>query len=168
MALMPRDMHYLDTNPKMILKKPKFFKQLSELLQITPERTITNYALIRYVMDCLNELDKRFKNIKQAQEKKSNGQEKSLPRWKECIDLNDKKMKYASGSLYVRKHFPKSDLKIAKKITENLRLSFKKSFQKLEWMPSMTLDHAIKKVSQLLVECPKLLFSSFRSPLCPY
>jgi membrane metallo-endopeptidase-like protein 1 len=161
-ALMPFDMHdYLNNDPEIIINEPEFFQRLTNLLRSSDQRVVANYILWRYTGAWTFQLDERFDDIQQDFLKDFVGKQSKSPRWKECNGAVGSRMSYASGAMYVRRHFKKEDRQSALEMIEDLREAFREMLVNNEWMEEETRKYALEKINdmQSLIGFPDFLFN---------
>lgn len=146
-------------------------QKLTQLLQRTSSRTVTNYVLYRYVMEHGDSLDQRIDAIKQvrvAQYRVNSGSEHpqsgetlgfqtlqpSEPRQKTCMELLKDLLPQAVGAIYVRRYFSQTDKGIVREQMEDLRIAFGNIIQASGWMDAATKQYALEKV--LVAPCSSL------------
>ncbi|KAI1710050.1 peptidase family m13 domain-containing protein [Ditylenchus destructor] len=150
-GLMPEDMHfYLDSNPELIINELEFFKRLAKLLQSTDKKIIADYIIWRYTSAWSFQLDERFDDVQQSFLKSFIGKQTKSPRWKDCIAAAGSRLSYASGAMYVRKHFNKDDRGAALEMIEDLRESFRIMLNDNDWMMEETKVYALEKANEML------------------
>ncbi|KAI1699239.1 peptidase family m13 domain-containing protein [Ditylenchus destructor] len=150
-GLMPEDMHfYLDSNPELIINELEFFKRLAKLLQSTDKKIIADYIIWRYTSAWSFQLDERFDDVQQSFLKSFIGKQSKSPRWKDCIAAAGSRLSYASGAMYVRKHFNKEDRGAALEMIEDLRGSFRIMLNENDWMMEETKVYALEKANEML------------------
>lgn len=66
---------------------PTFFAALADLLETTPNRTVSNYLMWRTIESLVFFSTKELRDIQQDFNRVENGQQELEERWKECIDV---------------------------------------------------------------------------------
>lgn len=135
----------------MVLTAPHYLEAFIKLMQTVDTKTVGNYAIWRAVsssMAFLNEPARRlqFKFVAQT-----TGQEKRLPRWRECTDMVSLSMGNAAGAMYVRKYFPSSAKFEAEQLVNNIHKAFLKILGELDWMDDYTRGKAREKALNLAI-----------------
>ncbi|KAH7668167.1 Protein NEP-1, partial [Aphelenchoides avenae] len=124
-ALMPFDMHdYLNDDPAIIVNEPEFFVRLTKLLQNSDQR-------VEFLREFV-------------------GKQSKSPRWKECSGAAGSRLSYASGAMYVRKHFNKADREVAMDMIEDLKEAFRDMLVNNEWMQQHTRQYALEKINEMI------------------
>lgn len=85
-----------------------YIRKLVVLLSHTPQRTVANYLLWRFVRHRVNNLDYRFQQAKQRFYYILLGREKAPPQWQVCVSQVNSNLGMAVGSLFVQKYFDES------------------------------------------------------------
>uniref|UniRef100_A0A915CYY6 Endothelin-converting enzyme 1 n=1 Tax=Ditylenchus dipsaci TaxID=166011 RepID=A0A915CYY6_9BILA len=150
-TIMPEDMGtYIDSDPEIVVIEVEFFQRLAKLLQATDKKVIADYILWRYTTAWSFQLDERYDDIQQDFLKSFIGKQAKSPRWKDCVAAAGARLSYASGAMYVRKHFNKADRQSAMEMIEDLQEAFKHMLIKNEWMEDQTKRYAQEKAKDML------------------
>uniref|UniRef100_A0A914I7Z3 Uncharacterized protein n=2 Tax=Globodera TaxID=31242 RepID=A0A914I7Z3_GLORO len=152
---------YVASDPEVVLAEPAFFVRLTHLLRKTDKRIIANYVLWRYASAWSFQMDERYDDIQQDFLKAFLGKQSKSPRWKDCSSSVSQRMSYASGAMYVRKHFDKKSKTAALEMIEDLRGAFQQMLAANDWMDTETRDFSIQKAEQMinLIGFPDFLFN---------
>lgn len=126
-----------------------YLQKFVTLISITPQRTIANYLLWRFVRHRINNLDQRFQIAKQRFYYILFGREKSPPRWQECVTQVNSNLGMAVGSLFVEKYFDESSKNDTMKMTIQLQQAFKNMLTSLEWLDVDTKILAKNKIDAM-------------------
>lgn len=121
------------------------------LKKIFPTRTFANYVLWRVIDFSVQFLgdeiqEKIFKLYRQTY-----GVLDKEQRWKLCTRMTNIYADLASGSLYVREHFPNVSRAAATEMANNIILEFRRTIKDSSWMDELTQDEALKVVDDLKV-----------------
>ena len=79
-----RSLVTITESEKVIIRDPKFFEQLSSVLQTTSNRTLANYMAWRLVKSSMKYLGKEARSIRQKFKKVEKGVGTEKPAWKRC------------------------------------------------------------------------------------
>lgn len=115
-----------------------YFLDIQELILSTPERTIMNYLLWRFVMNRANNLDSRFEKAQHEFFKEQYGTKSQTPRWKKCVDYVNSNLGIAVSALYVESHFNDESKLKAEEMIGNIKNIFFDILDEVEWMDSET------------------------------
>lgn len=127
------------------------FDNWKRLKKIFPKRTFANYVLWRVIDFSVQFLDdaiqeKIFKLYRQTY-----GVLDKEQRWKLCTRMTNIYADLASGSLYIREHFPNVSRAAATDMANNIILEFRRTIKDSSWMDEATQDEALKVVDDLTV-----------------
>ncbi|KAK6738800.1 hypothetical protein RB195_020728 [Necator americanus] len=141
---------YLASNPEIIITEVDFMKRVTNLLQSTDPRIITNYIYMRYSLAWRLELGERYEDIHQEFDSLMYGKKQKAPRWKDCTSNTMDIMKYAAGAMYVRKKFEKVSKNLTLEMIDDLQEAFHEMVTTNEWMNKRTKNNALNKAKQML------------------
>uniref|UniRef100_A0A158PCF4 Neprilysin-1 n=1 Tax=Angiostrongylus cantonensis TaxID=6313 RepID=A0A158PCF4_ANGCA len=134
--------HYLAKDPQILITEIDYIRRVTDLINSTDPRIITNYAYIRYSSSWGGELGERYADIAQEFNYVMYGQKKKAPRWKDCTSATMDLMQYATGALYVRKAF--------NKMINDLQDAFHNMVVENDWMDETTKVRALDKSRHML------------------
>ncbi|VDL77455.1 unnamed protein product [Nippostrongylus brasiliensis] len=148
----PSEVHdYLASNPEIIIEDINYIKNITGLLKSTEPRIITNYMLLIFAWNWIDEFGDRYEDVHQEFSHVMVGREKKRPRWERCLSSLMEIPKYATGALFVKKFFNKN----TKKAMEEMALEMQEVLQEMlsenEWMDENTKKTALDKVSKMLI-----------------
>lgn len=127
----------------------EYLQKFVILISETPQRTIANYLLWRFVRHRINSLDQRFQQAKQRFYYILFGREKAPPRWQECVSQVNSNMGMAVGSLFVQKYFDESSKNETLQMTIQLQQAFREVLSKLDWLDENTRSLARTKIDAM-------------------
>lgn len=84
-------------------------------------------------------------------ETKINGTPQQKPREKRAIDAVDKQLGDAVGRVYAEKYFPAASKASVSAMVDNIKASFAKRVEAIDWMDPATKKEALKKVETIVV-----------------
>lgn len=93
----------------VIVQDLEYFKQVSKLLEKTPNRTIANYLGWMTVMSLGSYTTKKFREVVFQFNKVVSGVEKEAELWRTCVSRLSDSLQYAVSRLYVDKNFSQKD-----------------------------------------------------------
>jgi predicted metalloendopeptidase len=97
---MPKEMGgYLSADPEVIIANPQFFVRLNQLLAETSNRTLMNTMGWRFADAYWLQLDERFGSVRHDYMRRVVGTVQQTPRWKECTQVLNAAMPYATGNI---------------------------------------------------------------------
>ncbi|XP_074116177.1 membrane metallo-endopeptidase-like 1 [Cotesia typhae] len=123
------------------LATPKYYAELTKLLNETPKRTIINYIHWNFVRDMLEYTTEEMRSLKNQLEDTVYEAVEKKPRWLQCTD--EMKMVRASSYAFVQKFYTKEIDKEVRDMTENSRKELENLIDKTSWM-----DEEAKKLSK--------------------
>ena len=151
-----RSLLTISDSEKVIIKDPKFFEQLSTVLESTDPRTVANYMTWRMVKTSMKYLGKDARDIRQKFKQVTEGVGIEKSAWKRCtkkVGFNNYEDKenffYAVGSLYARHVFDLEAKKQVDDMTNYIRKSFNVILQEIDWMDDETKTEAFKKLDDM-------------------
>jgi neprilysin len=146
--ILPKEVHIKDDEVINVSVK-SFFKDLGQILENTPKRTMANYAMWRITEFSTYFLPEIFRKRQLEYHADLYGVKDSEPRWKECVDITIEYLPISVGALYVRHFFPEDAKKAAIEIAQNIREAFENILKTVEWMDAITREKALDKVKTL-------------------
>ncbi|KAK6734584.1 hypothetical protein RB195_018025 [Necator americanus] len=150
-SVAPNVVHeYFASNPEIIIAEIDFMKRLTNLLQSTDPRIITNYVYMRYSSSWVGELGERYEDILQEFNRVMYGRNQKAQRWISCTDNIMQGMQYVSAAMYVRRVFDKTLKNIIFQMIEDLQKVFREIVITSDWMDNETKANALDKAKQML------------------
>lgn len=70
--------------------------------------------------------------------------------WKECVDILNKNVPFAIGSIYIKRHFNVSVKASIEKMYENIKEEFTTLITNAEWVDESTRDKLLEKLQSLV------------------
>src|SRR5699024_6873438 len=127
--------------------QPKFYNQLSELLETIPRSTWKNDLRFHLIDGYASWLSSPFAEAHfDFYGRVLSGQKQPEPRWKRAGNLIDGTIGDALGQLYVERYFPPEDKEYMLNLVHNLQDTYKQRIQNLDWMSDSTKEVAIEKL----------------------
>ncbi len=138
---------------KLLVRQPKFFKELGRMAQRVPAtqwQAYLRWNLIRGTADYLNAaIDaEKFAFYGRTMQ----GTEVQKPRWKRVLAHTDDALGEALGKLYVARAFPPQAKARMDDLVKNILAALRGRIQKLEWMSEATKQQALTKVGTIRVK----------------
>ncbi|RWR99896.1 neprilysin-like protein, partial [Dinothrombium tinctorium] len=125
-------------NETIVVYALDYIKNMVELVEQTPKRTVINYLLWRFIYNRVSNLDKRFILEQQEYYRSLYGTQTVPQRWQTCTSYVNKNMGMALGSLFVKSHFNESSKEGTKEMIEDIKKAFFEILDEVEWMDSET------------------------------
>ncbi|KAI6180560.1 Phosphate-regulating neutral endopeptidase [Aphelenchoides besseyi] len=158
----PPEVHeYLDSNPQIVVNEVEYLEKVSDLLNRTDSRTITNYVFWRYTHVFVTALDSRFRAIEDEFNRALVGKKKRALRWRECLTYTIENMPQLSGAVYVRNKFSREAKQVATNMFEELRVAFIRTLNTSVWISPQVKEYGIKKAQEQLtvIGAPDFVFN---------
>ncbi|XP_064641839.1 neprilysin-4-like [Lineus longissimus] len=133
-----------DSEP-VIVSVPGYYREIFDLMQRTPKRTIVNYLTWRVIQYAIAFLPKRYRSISNAYRQVVYGSKTEQARWKTCVKQVTYEMGDAVGRVYVQKRFDEEAKVYATEMITNIKESFKEMLAENEWMDDVTKRAAMEK-----------------------
>ncbi|XP_076318577.1 neprilysin-1-like [Tachypleus tridentatus] len=136
-----------------------YFKQLGQILAKSRRSVIHNYAIWRFVNEMIPHLNGEYTQKLSEFRKVLLGVSANRVRWRQCIDLVNKKMGMAVGALFIRNNFDLSSKETALEMIHNIREAFNELLEENEWMNHETRTVAKEKANAITerIGYPELL-----------
>ncbi len=131
---------------EVIVVVPSFLEAFAGLMNKTPKRVLANYAMWRVAGESAGLMGERVQKAQSEFEASLTGTSVKEPRWKECVGYAANSLYIATGALYVRRHFDESAKANAMEIIQNIRKSFERILEQLNWMDEKTRKAALEKL----------------------
>ena len=135
------------------MRQPDFFKEMNQELSSVPLadwKVYLRWQLLHASAPALS--DKFVMEHFDFYDKKLNGTQEILPRWKRCVQSTDRNVGEAVGQLYVEKYFPPSAKARAKEMVNNLITALRDDVPTLSWMGPETKKEALAKLEAINVK----------------
>ena len=153
----------VNSNEKIILQNPQFFRNVLKLINHTDAKTVANYMAWRVVKSSMKHLNKDAQNIKQQYDKAITGKAQKKATWKRCAKFagfnqysedsesgfNEFKGAGAASSMYVRRYFVPEQKVVMLEMIKYIRQHFGKILEGVSWMDNNTKIEAKKKLDKM-------------------
>lgn len=98
------DMSISSSEP-VIVRAPQYMKDLFKLISATDNRTLANYVVWRSILSRVTTLSRRFLYRYLDFARVTTGTTSLTPRWDKCVNYVESTLMYATGRVFVEKHF---------------------------------------------------------------
>lgn len=143
----------------VIVRAPKYFKELMKLLNATDPKTVANYVQWRTVFSRITTLSRRFLYRYLDYARVTTGTTSLTPRWDKCVNYVENSLVYATGRLFVNTHFQEDKKHMMEELIEGIRWAFIDMLEKEnDWMDKDTKKRAVEKAHAVL---PKVGYPEF-------
>ncbi|VDM55388.1 unnamed protein product [Angiostrongylus costaricensis] len=155
--------NYQAEDPQIVVTEIDYMRRVTDLINSTDPRIITNYAYTRYCSSWGCELGERYEGIAQNFYHVMYEREKKAPRWKDCTSTAMYKMKYATGALYVRNALNEASVNVMLEMINDLEDAFHNMVIGNDWVDETTKARALDKGTCFDRSALQILFSTTRS-----
>nr|CDJ93359.1 Peptidase M13 domain containing protein [Haemonchus contortus] len=150
-SIAPYSVHkYFANDPNVLIKEIDYLRRITELLQSTDPRIITNYIFIRFTSSWSEELGERFHDVLQEFHRSMYGRKQKVPSWKECAFLTINRMPYSAGAIFVSEVYDKASKNVTLDMVNDLIEAFNEMLAENDWMDKSTKKTAYEKAKELL------------------
>uniref|UniRef100_A0A0N4W214 Peptidase_M13_N domain-containing protein n=1 Tax=Haemonchus placei TaxID=6290 RepID=A0A0N4W214_HAEPC len=141
-SIAPYSVHkYFANDPNVLIREIDYVRRITELLQLTDPRIITNYIFIRFTSSWGKELGERFHDVLQEFHRSMYGRKQKVPSWKECTFFTINRMPYSAGAIFVSEVYDKASKNVTLDMVNDLIEAFNEMLVENDWM-----DKSTKKV----------------------
>jgi putative endopeptidase len=135
------------------VRQPEFFKELNQELSSVSLADWKIYLRWHVLHTSAPSLPEKFvqENF-DFYERKLNGTQEILPRWKRCVQSTDRNLGEALGKAYVDKYFPPAAKARAKEMVNDLIAALRDDIPTLSWMGPETKKQALAKLEAFNVK----------------
>ncbi|XP_012675655.2 phosphate-regulating neutral endopeptidase PHEX [Clupea harengus] len=149
----------ISSSEPVIVRAPQYFKDLFKLINSTNPRTVVNYVMWRTVLSRVSTLSRRFLYRYLDFERVISGTTSLTPRWDKCVNYVENTLIYATGRLFVDKHFQEDKKHMMEELIDGIRWAFIDMLEKEnDWMDETTKKKAVEKAHAVL---PKVGYPEF-------
>jgi putative endopeptidase len=142
-----------DKTPGVIVRQPDYFQALDAVLAKTPLPTLKQYLSFKLLDKLAPLLSSPFEQAEFVFRGKTlQGLQENRPRWKRGVETVDGALGEVLGKLYVERHFSPQSKARMQELVKNLRVSFEKGIDQLEWMSPDTKTQAKAKLAKFNVK----------------
>ncbi|XP_054478641.1 phosphate-regulating neutral endopeptidase PHEX [Anoplopoma fimbria] len=137
----------------VIVRAPKYFKDLFKLINTTDSRTVANYVQWRTVFSRITTLSRRFLYRYLDFARVTTGTTSLTPRWDKCVNYVENSLVYATGRLFVNTHFEEDKKHMMEELIDGVRWAFIDMLEKEnDWMDKPTKKKAVEKAHAVLAK----------------
>ncbi|XP_037550251.1 phosphate-regulating neutral endopeptidase PHEX [Nematolebias whitei] len=143
----------ISSSEPIIVRTPKYFKDLMKLINTTEPRTVANYVQWRSVFSRITTLSRRFLYRYLDYARITTGTTSLTPRWDKCVNYVENSLAYATGRLFVNTHFQEDKKHMMEELIDGVRWAFTDMLKKEnDWMDQETKKRAIEKAHAVLAK----------------
>uniref|UniRef100_A0A8C1ZRJ0 Phosphate regulating endopeptidase homolog, X-linked n=1 Tax=Cyprinus carpio TaxID=7962 RepID=A0A8C1ZRJ0_CYPCA len=143
----------ISSSEQVIVRAPQYFKDLFKLINTTETRTVANYVIWRSVFSRITTLSRRFLYRYLDFARVTTGTTSLTPRWDKCVNYVENTLIYATGRLFVDKHFQEDKKHMMEELINGIRWAFIDMLEKEnDWMDKETKRKATEKAHAVLAK----------------
>ncbi|XP_048241365.1 endothelin-converting enzyme homolog isoform X1 [Haliotis rufescens] len=142
----------ITASEQVVVYTPDYIKNMLQVIKKTPSKTVVNYLMWRIMMNRVNNLDERIRDIQRDYNKVIFGTKRMPPKWRMCVDYVNNNMGDAVGRLFIDNYFDRKAKQNAVTMIRYLRDSFENLLRKATWMDEQTRKYALHKAEAILEE----------------
>ncbi len=132
---------------EFVLAQDTYFSALKDIVHSHDVETWKRYLRLRALKAFASYLPKPIDDENFAFEGKTlRGQQSQRERWKRAMTMIDRMAGEPLGKLYVARHFPESSKARIRTLVEELRVAYRQSIERNDWMSDTTRAAAIAKL----------------------
>ncbi len=138
----------INREKEIIVQQPSYFKSFNTIFKKVSINDWKTYLTYKLISSRSPKLSKKFVDLNfDFYGKTLSGRKKNRPRWKRAVSSTNSAMGEIVGKVYVKKYFKPEAKARMLELVENLKKSFSKRIEKLEWMSQETKNEALKKLN---------------------
>ncbi|HZH17276.1 MAG TPA: M13 family metallopeptidase [Archangium sp.] len=142
-----------EKTPGVIVRQPDYFQAMAAALTNTPLPVLKQYLTFKLLDDMAPLLSSPFEQAEFVFRGKTlQGLQENRPRWKRGVEAVDFALGEVLGRLYVDRHFSPESKARMQELVKNLRVTFEKGIDQLEWMSPDTKTQAKAKLAKFNVK----------------
>ncbi|XP_056595080.1 phosphate-regulating neutral endopeptidase PHEX isoform X2 [Triplophysa dalaica] len=143
----------ISSSEQVIVRSPQYFKDLFKLINATETRTVANYVIWRSVLSRVTTLSRRFLYRYLDFARVTTGTTSLIPRWDKCVNYVENTIIYATGRIFVDKHFQEDKKHMMEELIDGIRWAFINMLEKEnDWMDAETKAKATDKAHAVLAK----------------
>jgi len=158
----------IDESEVVNVAVPKTIRQIGELIDSAPARTVANLIMWRNVKSSMSYLTEEAIAIQLEYSKALTGKATKSPRWEKCVKATaglggnyfyhyEGSLTNAVGAMYAREYFKLAAKEVTDEMVTNIRKEFKTMLDKLDWMDAKTKKRAHEKANLMT---PNIAYAS--------
>ncbi|XP_070562167.1 membrane metallo-endopeptidase-like 1 [Ptychodera flava] len=136
----------LQDSEEIIVSELRYLREITEVVQNTPKRTIANYIVWITIMKQISQLSSKFRDVKQRYDEVLYGAASERVRWQTCVDHVNDVMRFAVGRMFVDVHYDEESKIRTNKMIDFVQEAFLELVDESEWMDAPTKVVAKEKV----------------------
>ncbi|XP_074604806.1 neprilysin-1-like isoform X2 [Brevipalpus obovatus] len=145
-SLLPVD---VESSELIVIYCEKYLRQVQQTFVKSDPKVIQNYLVWRVIFLLLPYVGGDFKTKRAEFRKVTTGITAEQLRWSLCVEMVNKRLGTAVGSLFIRDHFDPESKKTALKMIHKIREAFNELLEQNEWMDEETKRVAKEKADAM-------------------
>ncbi|XP_051970428.1 phosphate-regulating neutral endopeptidase PHEX-like [Xyrauchen texanus] len=143
----------ISSSEQVIVRAPQYLKDLFKLINSTETRTVANYVIWRSVFSRITTMSRRFLYRFLDFARVTTGTTSLTPRWDKCVNYVENTLIYATGRLFVDKHFQEDKKHMMEELIDGVKWAFIDMLEKEnDWMDEETKRKATEKAHAVLAK----------------
>ncbi|XP_070560617.1 membrane metallo-endopeptidase-like 1 [Ptychodera flava] len=139
----------LQDSEEIVVSEPRHIREITEVVQNTPHRTIANYIVWITIMNRISQLSSKFSDVKQRYNEVLYGTASESARWQTCVGQVNSVMGFAVGRMFVDVHYDEESKIRTNKMIDFVQEAFLVLVDESEWMDAPTKVVAKEKAEAM-------------------
>ncbi|OWF36277.1 neprilysin-like [Mizuhopecten yessoensis] len=135
---------------EVVVYAPEYLRQMVEIINETPGRTLANYLIWRIMMNRMMNLPAKYRDLRKEYHRQIYGSEVERSRWRDCVSYVNDNMGNAVGRLFVQQHFDELAKNVALDMIHDIRIAFNELLHDVVWMDEYTRKVAEEKADAIV------------------
>ncbi|XP_070560619.1 membrane metallo-endopeptidase-like 1 isoform X2 [Ptychodera flava] len=128
----------LQESEEIVVNEPRYIREITEVVQNTPHRTIANYIVWIITMKRISQLGSNFRDVEQKYDEVVYGTASESARWQTCVGHVNNVMDFAVGRMFVDVHYDEKSKIRTNKMIDFILEAFLELVDESEWMDAPT------------------------------
>ncbi|XP_033763909.1 neprilysin-1-like [Pecten maximus] len=138
-----------DESEPIVTFATDYLSVLTDLIEVTDKRVLSNYILWRVIMGFAPEMTENYQQARRAYRRVLQGITMDKPRWQKCVGYVNDRLGMAVGAVFIRDNFRKESKESALTMIHNIREAFNELLEENEWMDDDTRAVARQKANAM-------------------
>ncbi|XP_070560613.1 neprilysin-1-like isoform X2 [Ptychodera flava] len=128
----------LQDSEEIVVYEPRYVREITEVVQNTPDRTIANYIVWIITMNRISQLSSNFRDVEQKYDEVVYGTASESARWQTCVGHVNNVLDFAVGRIFVDVHYDEESKIRTNKMIDFIQEAFLELVDESEWMDAPT------------------------------
>ncbi|WAR15723.1 NEP4-like protein [Mya arenaria] len=137
---------------EIVVYAPEYLANMATLVQETDKRTLANYLIWRIMMNRIENLPNKYRDLDSEYHKILYGSRSETSRWRYCVTYVNNNLGNAVGRLFINKHFDETAKQSALEMIKDIRIAFNELLSEVDWMDEKTRELAKEKADAMAVQ----------------